>query len=61
MPYLPIIIVFAQKYDRKAGIGTILAAMLPYSIAFLIGWTIMLLIWVYANIPLGPGATAFYS
>ena len=31
MPYLPIIIVFAQKYDRKAGIGTILAAML-YSI-----------------------------
>ena len=38
MPYLPIIIVFAQKYDRKAGIGTILAAMLPYSIAFLIAW-----------------------
>ena len=61
MPYLPIIIVFAQKYDRKAGIGTILAAMLPYSIAFLIGWTIILLVWVYAGIPLGPGATAFYN
>jgi len=60
MPYLPIIIVFAQKYDRKAGIGTILASMLPYSIAFLIGWTIMLLIWVYAGIPLGPGAYALY-
>ena len=61
MPYLPIIIVFAQKYDRKAGIGTILAAMLPYSIAFLIGWTIMLLVWVYAGVPLGPGASAFYG
>ena len=61
MPYLPIIIVFAQKYDRKAGIGTILAAMLPYSIAFLIGWTIMLLVWVYAGIPLGPGASALYN
>ena len=61
MPYLPIIIVFAQKYDRKAGIGTILAAMLPYSIAFLIAWTIMLLIWLYAGIPLGPGASAFYG
>lgn len=60
MPYLPIIIVFAQKYDRKAGIGTILAAMLPYSIAYLIVWTFMLLGWVYANIPLGPGASAFY-
>ena len=61
MPYLPIIIVFAQKYDRKAGIGTILASMLPYSIAFLIGWTIMLLIWVFFGIPLGPGASAIYG
>ena len=52
MPYLPIIIVFAQKYDRKAGIGTILAAMLP-SIAFLVVWIIMLLAWVYLGIPLG--------
>ena len=40
--------------------GTILASMLPYSIAFLIVWTIMLLIWVYAALPLGPGASAFY-
>ncbi|MFT4703984.1 MAG: aminobenzoyl-glutamate transport protein [Bradymonadia bacterium] len=58
MPYLPIIIVFAQKYDKKAGLGTIIAAMLPYSIAFAIAWTIMLLFWVYANVPLGPGAYA---
>ena len=60
MPYLPIIIVFAQKYDKKAGIGTILASMLPYSLAFLAGWTVMLLAWVYAGIPLGPGADAIY-
>ncbi len=60
MPYLPIIIVFAQKYDKKAGIGTILASMLPYSLAFLAGWTVMLLGWVYAGIPLGPGADAIY-
>ena len=56
MPYLPIIIVFAQKYDKKAGMGTILAAMLPYSIAFFIIWIPLLLVWVYAGLPLGPGA-----
>jgi aminobenzoyl-glutamate transport protein len=61
MPYLPIIIVFAQRYDRKAGLGTILAAMLPYSIALAIAWTILLLVWVYANVPLGPGAFATYG
>lgn len=61
MPYLPIIIVFAQKYDRKAGMGTLLAAMLPYSIAFGIAWIIMLLFWVFAGLPLGPGASALYA
>jgi aminobenzoyl-glutamate transport protein len=61
LPYLPITIVFAQKYDRKAGMGTILASMLPYSIAMGIAWTLMLLIWVYAGLPLGPGAGALYA
>ena len=60
MPYLPIIIVFAQKYDKKAGMGTIIAAMLPYSVAFFLGWVVLLLIWVYAGLPLGPGASTVY-
>jgi len=38
--------------------GTILSSMFPYSIAFLIGWTVMLVIWVFAGIPLGPRAYA---
>ncbi len=61
MPYLPIIIVFAQKYDGKAGMGTILASMLPYSIAFGIAWVVMLLVWVFLGLPLGPGAVATYA
>ncbi len=61
MPYLPIIIVFAKMYDRKAGLGTLISAMLPYSIAFAIGWTILLIIWLQFGIPLGPGVSAFYG
>jgi aminobenzoyl-glutamate transport protein len=61
MPYLPIIIVFAQKYDREAGLGTLIAMMLPYSIAFGIAWTIMLVLWMWAGYPLGPGAEFFYE
>ena len=59
MPYLPIIIVFAQKYDREAGLGTLLAAMLPYSIAFALAWTVMFVGWLALKLPLGPGVTAF--
>lgn len=61
MPYLPIIIVFAQKYDKNAGMGTIIAAMVPYSVAFGIAWTILLVIWFFGGFPLGPAAATFYE
>ncbi|MGM0578927.1 MAG: AbgT family transporter, partial [Myxococcota bacterium] len=61
MPYLPIIIVFAKKYDRDAGLGTLIAAMLPYSVAFGIVWTIVLGLWVGFDLPLGPGVGVGYE
>lgn len=54
--YLPMILIFAQRYDKKAGIGTIISTMLAYSMAFLLTWTILLIIWFLFSIPLGPGA-----
>lgn len=56
MPYFAIVIAFAQKYDKKVGIGTLIATMLPYSIAFFVVWTIMLFIWMALGIDLGPGS-----
>ena len=61
MPYLPIIIVFAQKYDPRAGLGTMIAAMLPYSIAFGLCWTGLLAVWIGFDFPLGPGVSSSYS
>ncbi len=60
-PYLPMIIGMASKYDKKTGMGTIISMMLPYSIAFLISWVIMLIVWMFLNLPLGPGATVFFG
>lgn len=56
MSYFAMIVVFAQKYDKKSGIGTIISTMIPYSVMFLIGWTILLVIWMLTGLPLGPGA-----
>jgi aminobenzoyl-glutamate transport protein len=61
MPYMPLIITFAQKYDPKSGLGSILALMLPYSIAFAVSWTLLLAAWFLLGIPLGPGASLTYS
>ena len=56
-PYLPMIIGMASKYDKKAGMGTVISMTLPYSISFLISWVIMVIVWMLLNLPLGPGAT----
>ncbi len=60
MNYFAMIVVFAQKYDKKSGIGTLISTMLPYSLFFLIGWTILLVIWMLLGLPLGPGVEMFY-
>lgn len=46
---------------RKWDIGTLISVMLPYSIAFLISWTIMLIVWMLLGIDLGPGAPILYE
>lgn len=56
MPYFPLIVAFGQKYDQNLGMGTLIAMMLPYAIAFLLGWSILLIIWFILGLPLGPGA-----
>ncbi|KUP08969.1 aminobenzoyl-glutamate transporter [Bacillus coahuilensis p1.1.43] len=60
MPYFAIVIAFAQKYDKKVGIGTLISTMLPYSIAFTIGWVVLLIIWMYSGLPIGPGSGITY-
>ncbi len=56
LPYFPLIIVFARRYDQDVNIGTIIALMIPYSIAFAIGGMGLLCLWFALGWPLGPGA-----
>ncbi len=58
-PYLPMIIGMASKYDKKTGMGTIISMMLPYSVAFLLIWIVLVIAWMLLGLPLGPGATVF--
>jgi aminobenzoyl-glutamate transport protein len=56
MSYFALIVAFIQRYDKKAGIGTIVSTMLPYSIVFLLVWIILLIVWVMTGLPIGPGS-----
>ena len=54
MPYFGVVVAFMQRHDSKAGMGTLLALMLPYSLCFIVSWSVLLAAWVGLGIPLGP-------
>lgn len=61
MSYFGLILAFATRYMRNLGIGTLIATMLPYSVALAIGWTAWFYIYVFAlGLPVGPGAPTYY-
>jgi aminobenzoyl-glutamate transport protein len=61
MSYFGLILAVATKYRRDLGIGTMIATMLPYSIAFLVGWVVLFYLWVFIlGLPVGPGAPTEY-
>ncbi|MFD3003350.1 AbgT family transporter [Pontibacter toksunensis] len=59
MSYFALIVAFIQRYDKNAGIGTVISTMLPYSVVFFIGWVLLLIIWILAGLPIGPGAEMY--
>jgi aminobenzoyl-glutamate transport protein len=56
MAYFPLIVIFAKRYRKDAGIGTVVSLMLPYAVILAILWTLFFVVWYLIGIPLGPGA-----
>jgi aminobenzoyl-glutamate transport protein len=59
--YFPLLLAAAHRYVPSAGLGTLIACMTPYSLAFLAGWTGLLVIWITLGWPLGPGVPLLYT
>ena len=59
MSYFALIVAFMQRYAPKAGIGTVVATMLPYTIAFSVVWMVLLAVWLLVGLPVGPGAPLY--
>lgn len=59
MSYFALILAFVERYEPKSGLGTLVATMLPYSLAFLAAWALLLGFWIVLGLPVGPGAGLF--
>ncbi len=60
-PYMVIVLAFLQRYAPKAGIGTLIALMLPYAVVFAVCWLILLLVWMATGMSLGPAGPLWYG
>jgi len=56
MVYLPFIVIVARRYDKTAGVGTIISLMIPYTLILLVAWIIFFAAWFLLGIPMGPGS-----
>ncbi|MFN4261189.1 MAG: AbgT family transporter [Gemmataceae bacterium] len=57
LPYFPLIVVYCQRYVKGTGIGTLASLMIPYSVTFLVTWSILLIVYWQLGLPLGLQAT----
>ncbi len=61
MPYFALVVAFSEKYQREFGIGSLIATMIPYSIAFILVWSLVLVVCMGVGLPLGPGVSFGYA
>ena len=62
MSYFGLIMAFVARYVPKAGVGTLIAMMLPYSVEFLVLWSIFFFVWTFViGMPVGPASPTYYT
>lgn len=62
MSYFGLIMAFVNRYVPTAGVGTVIAMMLPYSVAFLVFWSLFFFLWTFIlGLPVGPAAPTYYT
>jgi aminobenzoyl-glutamate transport protein len=61
MVYLPFMVTVVQRYQKKAGLGTVISLMLPYAVVVLVTWTVLFVAWFLLGIPWGPASPVHLS
>jgi len=61
MSYFALIVAFAEKYDDDYGMGTIISTMLAYTLIFAITWSLLLIVWMFLGLPVGPDGPLHFS
>jgi aminobenzoyl-glutamate transport protein len=55
LPHFALVVGFAQRWQKDAGVGTVIAMMLPYAVVTFLAWTLLFFAWYVFKVPFGPG------
>ena len=62
MSYFGLILAWTTRYEKNLGVGTLIAMMLPYTIFFLLCWSVFFYLWTFGiGLPVGPGSPTYYT
>ncbi len=62
MSYFGLILAWATRYDKNLGVGTLIAMMLPYTMFFILTWSVFFVLWTFGlDLPVGPGSPTYYT
>jgi aminobenzoyl-glutamate transport protein len=51
--YFAFVVTVAQRYDKNAGVGTVVSLMLPYVVWMIVLWTLLFAAWYWLGLPWG--------
>ena len=54
-PYMVVLLAMLRKYEPSAGLGTVMARMIPFVVPFWVVWVLILMVFYFLGLPLGPG------
>ena len=59
MAYFALMLALVKTYDKKAGMGTLMSLLMPYTLFYFLGWVILFSLWFLSGLPLGPGGELY--
>lgn len=61
MVYFPLILIFAKRWQADFGLGSLTAMMIPYSLFMLVSGVLLMMLWIFLGLDLGPGAPVDFA
>ncbi|MFD1717460.1 AbgT family transporter [Georgenia deserti] len=58
-PYMVVLLAYLRRWEPEAGLGSVMARLLPFTVCFWLVWAAILTVFFVLDLPIGPGNGIF--